>query len=160
MNDDRLDSDLRRIYQWFPFLWKDYQFRVTYITRSYGMYHRGFILGIENDTCKIVFEKESDSQVEPIRTYIGTKSSDFKPPDYSHTAKYGWRSVTGLIYWVSGVQCERYKDVDQDLAGVSQYLKLNIDTLLDLFKSPDEFDSKIQYYRNLYKDQQISVEKL
>jgi hypothetical protein len=39
-------------------------------------------------------------------------------------------------------------------------LKLNIDKLIDLFKSPEDFDRKLQHYRNLYKDEQITVEKL
>lgn len=32
--------------------------------------------------------------------------------------------------------------------------------VLDLFKFPDEFDKKLQYYRNLYRENQITVEKI
>ena len=160
MDEDRLDNELERLYKVFPFLWKSYGFRVKYFTRSYGIYHRGFIIGLENDICKLVFEKETNSLVEPIREYAGTKSALFKPPNYSHLAKDGWYPVVGLIYWLSGIQCERFKNVDQDLESVSQYLKLYMDKLLDLFKFPDEFDRKLQYYRNLNKENQITVDKI
>jgi hypothetical protein len=49
--------------------------------------------------------------------------------------------------------------VDQDLKNVSQYLKLHIEKVLDLFRFPDEFDGKLAYYRNLYKENQITVGK-
>ena len=32
-----------------------------------------------------------------------------------------------------------------------------MDKILDLFKLPDEVDKKLKYYRNLYKENQISV---
>jgi hypothetical protein len=160
MKEDRLDNELKRLYEKLPFLWKDYNFHVKYFTRDYGMYYKGFIIGLENDVCKLVFEKETNSQVEPITEYVGTKRSLFAPPNYSYYAKDGWYTLTGLIYWLSGIQCERYKNVEQDLENVSQYLKLHIDKLLDLFKSPEEFDRKLEYYRNLYKGNQITVEKI
>jgi hypothetical protein len=160
MNEARLDYELERLYKKLPFLWKDYNFHVKYFTRSYGMYHRGFIIGLENNVCKLIFEKETNSRVEPIRDYVGTKSALFKPPNYSHLAKDGWYSVTGLIYWLTGVQYESNKDVDKDLENVGQYLKLHIDKLLDLFKYPDEFDKKLEYYRNLNKENQLTVDKI
>lgn len=160
MDESRLDNELERIYKKIQFLWKAYNFHVKYFTRSYGMYHTGFIIGLENDVCKLVFEKESASIGEAIRVYVGTKSALFKPPDYSHTARNGWYTVVGLIYWLSGVQCERYKNVDQDLESVSEYLKLHIDKLLDLFKYPAEFDKKLEYYRNLNKENQLTVDKI
>jgi hypothetical protein len=82
---------------------------VRYLTRDYGIYYRGSIIGMENDICKLVFEKESNSPVEPIRDYIGTKPAPFTPPNYFYFAEYGWYSLTGLIYWLSGVECERDK---------------------------------------------------
>ena len=50
--------------------------------------------------------------------------------------------------------------MDQDLENVSQYLRLHIEKVLDLFKLPKEFDRKLEYYKNLYKENQISVEKI
>lgn len=160
MEKARLDNELERIYKKLYFLWENYNFHVKYITRSYGMYQRGFIIGLENDACKFVIEKETNSLVEPIRQYVGKKSALFKPPNYSYLAEDGWYPVTGLIYWLSGVQRERYKNVDQDLESISEYLKLHIDKLLDLFKDPDEFDKKLEYYRNLNKENQITVDKI
>ena len=51
-------------------------------------------------------------------------------------------------------------DVDKDLENFSNYVKLHIDKVLDLFKFPNEFDKKLDYYRNLYKENQITVEKI
>jgi hypothetical protein len=160
MKEARLDNELERIYKKLPFLWKDYDFHVKYLTRDYGVYYRGFMIGLENDVCKLVFEKESNSPVEPIRDYVGTKSALFTPPGYSYFAEYGWYSLTGLIYWLSGVKYESDNNVDQDLENVRQYLKLHIDKLLDLFKYPKEFNRKLEYYRNLHKGNQITVEEI
>src|SRR5687767_13344319 len=160
MEEARLDKELERLYKKLPFLWEDYGFHVKYFTRDYGVYYRGFVIGMENNICKLVFEKETNSPVEPIRDYVGTKAALFKPPDYSYFAKSGWYSLTGLIYWLSGVQYESDKNVDKDLDNLSQYLKIHMNKVLDLFKFPDEFDRKLQYYRNLYKENQITVEKI
>ena len=160
MNEARLDNELERIYKKFPFLSESYDFHVKYFTRDYGMYYKGFILGLENDLCKLVFEKETNSSVEPITEYVGTKRSLFAPPNYSYYVKGGWYPLTGLIYWLSGVECERDSNVDQDLENVSQYLKIHMDKLLDLFKSPQDFDKKLEYYRNLNKENQITVEQI
>lgn len=160
MNENRLDSELQRLYEKFPFLWKDYNFHLKYFTRDYGIYYRGFIIGIENDVFKLVFEKETNSQVEPITEYVGAKHASFAPLNYSYFSKDGWYPLPGLIYWLSGIQCERDRDVDQDLENISQYLRIHIDKLLDLFKNPEEFDRKLEHYKNLYKDKQITVEKI
>jgi hypothetical protein len=160
MEEARLDKELERLYKKLSFLWEDYGFHMKYFTRDYGMYYRGFIIGLENDVCKLVLEKETNSAVEPIREYVGTKRSLFAPPNYSYFAEYGWYSLAGLIYWITGIQCERDKNVDQDLEHTSRYLKAHIDGLLDLFKDPDEFDRKLEYLRNLNKGNQITVEKI
>ena len=160
MEETRLDNEIERLYKQFTFLWQNNHFHLAYLTRDYGVYYQGFIIGLENDVCKIIFEKETNSPVESIALNIGKKLSPFAPPNYLYFVRDGWHPLPGLIYWLSGVECERYDNVDQDLESVSQYLKLNIDKLLDLFKSPDEFDRKIEYYRNLYKEKQITVEKL
>jgi len=160
MEETRLDNELGRIYKNLPYLWGIYGFHVKYFTRSYGIYHKGFIFGVENNVCRFVFEKETTSVVEPIRVYVGLKSALFKPPDYSHLPSNGWYTVTGLLYWLTGVECERFKDVDQDLQNISLYLKLYINKLIELFKFPDELDSKLQYYRNLHKENQITVAKI
>jgi hypothetical protein len=50
--------------------------------------------------------------------------------------------------------------VDRDLENLSEYLKLHMDKVLDLFRFPDEIDQRLDYYRNLYKQDQITVEKI
>ncbi len=160
MEEPRLDNELERLYKKLPFLWKTYGFHVKYLKRDYGMYHRGFIIGLENDLCKLIFEKETNSQVEPIKDYVGIKLALFAPPNFSYYAKYGWYSLTGLIYWLSNVQYEADKDVDRDLENLSQYLQLHMDKLLDLFKDPTEFDKKMEHLRNQNKENQITVEMI
>ncbi len=160
MKEARLDNELTRIYKRLPFLWESYNFHIKYLTRDYGFYGKGFIIGLENDVLKLVFEKESPSSIEGAAKYVGTKQALFIPPNHSYFAEYGWYPLTGLIYWLSGVQYESDKDADKDLESLSQYLKLHMDKLLDLFKSPKEFDKKLEYYRNLNKENQITVEKI
>lgn len=160
MEEFRLDNELGRLHQKLPFLWKNYGFHVKYFTRDYGMYYRGFIIGLENDVCKLIFEKETNSQVEPIRDYIGTKSAPFNPPDYSYYAEYGWYSLSGMIYWLSGVQYESDRDVDKDLETLSEYLALHIDKLLDLFRNTSEFEKRFEQLRNLNKSNQITVKEI
>lgn len=160
MEVPKLDHEIKRLHRTLPFLWEDYDFHVKYLTRDHGMYHRGFFIGLENDICKLVFEKESNSPVEPIIKHVGTRSALFTPPDYSYFAEYGWYSLSGLIYWLSGIEYESVNDADKDLENLSQYLKLHIDKVLDLFRFPDEFDRKLEHYRNLYKENQITVEKI
>jgi hypothetical protein len=160
MEEARLDNEIKRIQQKFSFLWINYGFHLRYFTRDYGMYNKGFIIGIENNICKLVFEKETNSLHQPIAISVGKLNSSFTPPNYSYYAKYGWYPLVGLIYWLTGIECERDKIVDQDLELVSEYLKIHTDRLFDLFKSPDEFDGKIEYYRNLYKENQLTVEKI
>ena len=160
MEEPKLDSEIKRIHLHLPLLWETYNYHLAFFTRDFGIYGKGFVIGLENDICKLVFEKESNSRVEPIIDRVGTKSALFTPPDYSYFAKYGWYSLTGLIYWLSGIEYESIKDVDKDLENLSQYLKLHIDKVLDLFKFPDEFDRKLEYYRNSYKENQITVEKI
>lgn len=160
MEEARLDNELERINKNLPFLWEDYDFHVKYVTRDYGMYYRGFIIGLENNICKLVFEKESNSPVEPMIKHIGTQSAEFTPPNFSYFAKYGWYSLSGLIYWISGIAYESVSDTDKDLEIISKYLKLNIDKVLELFRFPEELDKKLEYYRNLYRDNQITVDKI
>ena len=160
MEEPRLDSELERLYKNFSFLWESHGFHVKCFTRDYGMYSKGFIIGLENDVCKLVFEKETNSQREPIKDYVGMKSALFIPPGYSYFAEDGWYSLTGLLFWLSGVQYEHNKNVDQDLENVTQYLKIYIDKLLDLFKYPNEFDRKLEHLRNQHKANQITVERI
>ena len=156
----RLDNEFERLYKNLSFLWRDYGFRVKYFTRDYGFYGKGFIIGLENEVLKLVFEKESPSSNASAAEHVGKNQALFIPPNYSYFAIYGWYPLTGLIYWISGIQFESNKDVDKDLENLSPYLKLHMDKLLDLFKSPNEFDKKLEYYRNLHKDDQITVDKL
>jgi hypothetical protein len=156
----RIDNEIERLYNKLPFLWKDYGFHVKYLTRSYGMYNGGFLIGLENNFCKLVFERETNSIVDPIGDYVGTKLAPFKTPNYDYFAKDGWYSLTGLIYWLSGIEYESDENVDKDLDNMSQYIKVYMDRVIDLFKVPNEFDQKVQYYRNLYKGNQITLEKI
>lgn len=160
MEEQKLDSEIKRLYKNLPFLWDTYNYRLAFFTRDFGMYGRGCVIGLENNVCKLLFEKGSNSPVEPIIDRVGTKSALFTPPDYSYFAEYGWYSLTGLIYWLSGIEYETVKDVDKDLENLSNYVKLHIDKVLDLFKFPNECDRKLEYYRNLYKENQITVEKI
>jgi hypothetical protein len=160
MAENRLDNELKRLYEKLPFLWEDYGFHVKYFTRDYGIYYRGFLVGLGNNVCNLVFEKETNSQSEPIRSYIGKKSAWFAPPNYSHFAQYGWYPLSGLIYWLSGVEYESDRNVDQALDNLSQYIKPHMEKVIDLFKFPKEFDKKLEYYRNSFKENQITVEKI
>ena len=160
MDEHRLDNEMKRIQENFSFLWKDYGFRTAFFTRDYGMYYRGFIIGLENNICKLVFTKETNSANEPIAEYVGGFGASFKLSHSDYSLQDGWYPLTGLILWLTGVEYEFNKNADKDLENVSQYLKLHMDRLLDLFKSPKEFDKKLEYYRNLNKDNQITVEKI
>ena len=160
MIEARLDNEIERIYKKFSFLWKDHNFHIKYFTTDCGVSYQGFIIGLENDICKLAFEKETNSPVEPIAIRIGKKHSPFAPPNFSYFAKDGWYSLTGLIYWLSGVECKRDNNADQDLENVSNYLKHHVEKVLDLFQSPDEFDEKLASYRNSNKENQITVEKV
>jgi hypothetical protein len=160
MKEARLDHELERLYTKLPFLWEEYGFQVKYLTTYYGRCYLGYIVGLENDVCKLVFEKETSSTFEPVIDRIGTRSALFTPPHSSYFKKYGWYPLTGLIYWLSGVQYETVRDVDRDLENLSEYLKLHMDKVLDLFRFPDEIDQRLDYYRNLYKQDQITVEKI
>jgi hypothetical protein len=104
--------------------------------------------------------KETNSRVDLIIRRVGKKSALFRPPGDSYLSTDGWYPLTGLIYWLSSVEYETVKNVDADLANLSQYLRLHIEKVLELFKHPDEFDSKLEYYRNLYKDKQITVDQI
>lgn len=160
MKEARLDHELERLYKKLPFLWEEYDFHVKYLTTYYGRYYLGYIVGLENNICKLVFEKETSSTFEPVIDRIGTRSALFTPPDYSYFKIYGWYPLSGLIYWLSGIQYESVRDVDKDLENLSETLKLHMDKVLDLFRFPDEIDKRLEYYRNLYKEDQITVEKI
>jgi hypothetical protein len=160
MKEISLDNELEKLYQKLPFLWENYSFHVKYFTRDYGMNDRGFLLGLGNNVCNLVFEKETNSQNEPMRSYVGKKSAWFAPPNNAPFAEYGWYPLPGLMYWLSGVECEQSDNMDQDLDNLSQCLKLQMEKILDLFKSPKEFDRKLEYYRNLHKENPITVEKI
>lgn len=160
MEEARLDNELKRIQERFSFLWGSYSFHLAFLTRDYGMYYRGFIIGLENNICKLVFTKETNSSTEPIAEYVGKKAASFKLDHSDYSLQDGWYSLTGLIFWLTGIEYEYNQNVDQDLENVSQYLKLHMEKVLDLFKVPDEFDRKLEYYRSLYKENQITVDKI
>jgi hypothetical protein len=160
MEEPRLDSEMKRLQENFPFLWKDYRFHIAFFTRDYGIYYKGFIIGLENKICKLVFTKETNSPRDPIAEYIGKSEASFKLDHSDYSVQDGWYPLTGLMFWLTGIEYAFDKNVDQDLENVSQYLKLYIDRLLDLFKEPDEFDKKLEYLRNLNKENQITVEKI
>lgn len=158
MEEAILDNELERIHKQMSFLWTIHGCHLKFFTRAHGW--SGFIIGLENEVCKFLFEKERDHPREVIRPYIGKKDAPFAPPNHSYLGKYGWYTLPGLIYWLSGVECESADDVDQDLKFVSQYLERHIDKVLELFRHPEEFDSKLEYYRNSFKERQITVDQI
>lgn len=159
MKEYSLDSELEKIHRHFSFLWEKHGFRTAYLTGDHGLYDGGFVIGLENSLCKLVFEKETDSPVESISINIGKKLSTITPPNHSCRGMYGWHALTGLTYWIGGVECKRDRNVDRDLEYVSQSLKLHIDKVLDLFRHPAEFDRKLEQYQTLNKDDRITVER-
>lgn len=160
MEEHRLDNEIKRIQKNFLFLWKDYGFHIAFFTRDYGMYYKGFIIGLENNICKLVFTKETNSINEPIAEYIGGLGASFKLNHSDFSLQDGWYALTGLTFWTTGIEYEFSKNVDEDLQNVSKYLELHMDRLLDLFKEPSEFDKKLDHFRNLNKENQITVEKI
>ena len=160
MEESRLNNELERLYKKLPFLWEEYGFHLKYFTRDYGFYSKGFIVGLENDICKIAFEKDSPSSSQGSAKHIGTKHAQFMPPNYSYIGENGWYSLTGLIFWLSGVQYESSKDINQDLDNLGQYLRLHMYKLLRMFTPPDQFDSKLERLRNQHKGNQLSVDKI
>lgn len=154
MEEARLDHELERIYKNLTFLWKDYHFHIAYLTRSFGSY--ALILGLENEVCKLLFTWTEDS----ILKWAGKKSALFRPTDNSYSDVEGWYPLTELFYGLSGVEYEPVRDTDQDLANLGPYLRLSIDKVLGLFQHPDELDRWLEYYRDLYKDQHITMEQI
>lgn len=159
-NEERLDNELVRIYDKLPFLWRDHGFHVAYLTRDYGPQGQGFIIGLENEICRLVFAKQTSSQAEAIRDYVGTKTALFYPLDRSYSAGHGWYPLSGLITWLSGVDYDYIKDVDQDLENLSEYLKLYVDLILDVFSDPAQLHHKLQRHQNAPRDRPITVQML
>lgn len=160
MAESRLDFEIERLYKNLPFLWDTYNYHLAFYTRDFGIYGKGFIIGLENNICRLVFWKETNSQVDPIAIYIGKKTASFSSMVHSISISEEWYSLTGLICWLSSIEFEYQKDVDKDLESVGQYLKLHVDKVLDFFRVPKEIDSKLGYYRNLCKENQITVDKI
>ncbi len=160
MDNLTLDNQLERLHRNFLFLWNEYGFKVTYLTSSYDTYGHGFILGLENDVCKLAFEKDPDPREYLIQDYIGKKSSPFAPPNQSYYVKNGWYHVSGLIFWLTGIQYGGHQDVDLDLDNTSQYMHLHMESLLGLYRTPKSFEEKLEYYRNLHKGGLITVDKV
>jgi hypothetical protein len=155
-----LDKILETLHRKFTFLWQEYSFKVTYLTSSYDMYYHRFTLCLENDLCKLVFEQDSDPRDRLIRKYIGGKSSLIPSLSQGYYSSVGWHSVSGLIFWMTGIQYESLKDLDQDLDNTSQYMKLHMDSLLDLYRDPETFEEKMEYYRNLHRKSRITVDQI
>jgi hypothetical protein len=160
MEETRLDNELQRLYKKIPFLWEEYGFHIKYFTRDYGMYHRGFIIGLENGGCKLVFTKETGSINQPIAEFVGGSEASFRLSHSDYSLQDGWYPLTGLIFWLTGIEYEFDKNVDQDLENVSQYLHLYMNKLLDLFRDPNEFNSKLERLRNEHKENQITADKI
>ena len=160
MEVSKLDHKIKRLHKRLPFLWNIYNYHLTFLTRDFGIYGKGFVIGFENDICRLVFWKETNSSIQPITDYMGKKTASFSSMVYSLSIPERWYSLTGLIYWLSDIEYETVKDVDKDLENLSQYLQLHMDKVIDLFRFPNEFDSKLEYYRNLHKENQITVEKI
>jgi hypothetical protein len=160
MEEPELDNELKSLREKLPFLWENYGFHLKYFTRDYGFYGKGFVIGLESDICKIVFEKELPSSIQGPATYVGTKQALFIPPNYSYLGENGWYSLTGLIFWLSGVQYDVNKAMDKDLENLREYLKLYMGILLEMFTPPDQFDSKLERLRNQSKENRIAVDMI
>ena len=159
-NEPRLDVELARLHDKLPFLWQDHGFHVAYLTRDHGPQGQGFILGLENARCRLVFAKQTTSQAEAIRDYAGAKTARFDPPARSYSAPHGWYPLSGLITWLTAVEYDYIKDVDRDLENLSEYLKLYLDLILDVFSDPDQFHHKLQHHQNAHKDRPITITML
>ena len=160
MDKSRLDSEINRLYKNISFLWDTYNYHLAFFTCDFGIYGRGFIVGFENDICRLVFLNETISSLQPRAVYVGKKTASFSPLYYSFIADYGWYSINELVYWLRDFEYEYHNDTDKDLKTVNRYLKLQIDKFHELFRNPEELDSKLEYYRNQQNENQISVEKI
>ena len=160
MDEPILDMAMEKIKVKLPYLWNTYHFHLVYFTRDYGMYYKGLLLGLENDICRIAFRREYNSVNEPLVGYIGTKKSPFHLTSTDYLRKDGWYPLSGLVYWLSGVDYKFEKNVDLNLQDFSEYIRPHMDSVMDLFRIPEKIDNKIEHYRNLYKDKQITVEKI
>jgi hypothetical protein len=159
-NERRLDMELARLHDKLPFLWQDYGFHVAYVTRDHGPQGQGFILGLENEHCRLVFARQGIAQTETIRDYVGIKTARFDPPGRSYSAPHGWYPLSGLITWLTGVDYDYVKDVDQDLGNLSEYLRLDLDLILDVFGDPDQFHHRLQHHQNAHKARPITIPML
>jgi hypothetical protein len=159
-NEERLDAELKRLHNILPFLWQDHEFHIAYLTRDHGPQGQGFILGLENASCRLLFARQSGSQTEAIRDYVGIKTAPFHPPNRSYSAPHGWYPLSGLITWLTGVDFDYVKDVDRDLENLSEYLKLYLDLILDVFSDPAQLQQKLQRHQNAHKDKPITVPML
>jgi hypothetical protein len=159
-NEERLDTELKRLRSKLPFLWQDRGFRVAYSTRDHGLEGKGFIIGLENEFCKLLFAKQSDSQTEAIRDYVGFNTARFDPPGRSYSAPHGWYPLSGLITWLTGVDYDYVKDVDRDLENLSEFLRLYVDLILDVFSDPAQLHQKLQHHQNAHKARPITIQML
>jgi hypothetical protein len=159
-NEERLDVELKRLHDKLPFLWQDHGFHVAYLTRDHGSQGEGFILGLENELCRLVFLKQTGSQAEAMRDYVGIKTARFDPPGRSYSAPQGWYPLSGLITWLTGVDYDYVKDVDKDLENLGEYLKLYLHLILDVFSDPAQLPQKLQYHQNANKNRSITSQVL
>lgn len=155
--DIRLDIELERIFKQMDFLWEPHGCHLAYFTRSYGMYHRGFLIGLKHEACKFLFEHETGSRRDTITCYVGKKDALFRPPGDNLSASTGWYSVSDIVYWISGVEREYVKDIDQDLEFLGSYVKNFINEVFDLFRDSAHFDHRLDDYRTRFKGRQITV---
>lgn len=160
LQDIRLDIELERIFKYMGFLWETNGCHLTYFTRSYGVYHRGFLIGLEHQACKFLFEHETSSRRDTIKCNVGKKDSLFRPPDDELSASTGWYSLSDIVYWISGLEREYAKDIDQDLEYLGLYVQNFINDVFDLFRDSGQFDSRLDNYRKRFRGMQISVEQL
>jgi hypothetical protein len=160
MEEPILDKAFERLKTKLPYLWNIYNFHLVYFTRDYGMYHRGFLMGLENDICRIAFRRDHNSVNEPMVGYVGTKKSPFAITSTDYLQKDGWYPLSGLVYRLSGVDYQFEKNVDLNLQDFSEYIQPYMDSILELLRVPEEIDKKLEDYRNLNKENQITVEKI
>jgi hypothetical protein len=61
MEEPRLDREIKRLYNNLPYLWEVDGYHLAFFTQDFGVSGGGFIIGLENDVCKLIFEKKINS---------------------------------------------------------------------------------------------------
>ncbi len=82
----------------FSFLLDQYGFSEEFFDKRYGLYGRGFLLGIGSSNCRFLFVKEPECKHIYIR--VGSTSAPYQEPDAS--GPQNWFSLPAIIHFLSG----------------------------------------------------------